>query len=104
MERLKELQEIGEKQSRSAKPPKRQVHHHEFCLPGSPQGAESSEQCRLCIPQCCSQATQLQCGKGLSTLEKAFPYQHCVKPPAFHLSSDCHGVRRGKGKDDMKRM
>lgn len=56
------------------------------------------------IPQCCSWVTQLQCGKGLSTLVKAFPHQHSVPPPAFHLSSEWHGVRRGKGKDDMKRM
>lgn len=72
--------------------------------PRKPLGGQELSAMRLCIPHCCSWATQLQCGKGLSSLEKALPHQHCVKPPAFHLSSDWRGIRRGKGKDDMKRM
>lgn len=59
---------------------------------------------QLCIPECCSWATQLQCGKGLSTLEKPFSHSHCVKPPTiFHLSPDYNGIRREKGKDKMKK-
>lgn len=35
---------------------------------------------------------------------KGSPSPALCKAPAFHLSSDWHGVRRGKGKEDMKRM